>query len=356
MTAVARISIVESRLAAQPERLAALGPAKGLQNLLAELAESGLCPQRWTEQAVIETIVRSAASSMASVKSALRGWAGFADAALAAEGRHLPPSEQGLVAWSQHFRCAGTYVNYVGYLRLGCQVMGLDSRGVGGPIVDRAKRMLKRDGAEPRAKLALRADLLRRLMGTARAHGQEVMAMLYLASYLFMLRVPSEGLPMTVGSDTAAPLGGAHSCVAVVGRQLVLKLARRKNRPRGSTLKRGCSCPQSSWMCPVHVLGDWLAAQPCGTAPFAAISAARARALLREHLASMGIADAQAHSLHDFRRGHARDLAEAGASPDSIKALGEWVSPAFLKYLDVSTVEAQYVLQAHLDDSEDDDV
>ena len=34
---------------------------------------------------------------------------------------------------------------------------------------------------------------------------------------------------------------------------------------------------------------------------------------------------------------------------------GEWSSPAFLAYLEKEELEAEVVLQAHLDDSEDDD-
>jgi hypothetical protein len=34
---------------------------------------------------------------------------------------------------------------------------------------------------------------------------------------------------------------------------------------------------------------------------------------------------------------------------------GEWLSPAFLKYLDVSQLEKNVVLQAHVDESDDDD-
>ena len=109
-------------------------------------------------------------------------------------------------------------------------------------------------------------------------------------------------------------------------------------------------------MCPVHVLGVWLSSFPVGTAPFATISAPRARAVLREHLGVLRVADALAHSLHDFRRGHARDLVGAGCTPKVLKERGDWVSPAFLKYLDISAMEAQVVLQAQIDDSEDEDV
>ena len=46
------------------------------------------------------------------------------------------------------------------------------------------------------------------------------------------------------------------------------------------------------------------------------------------------------------------DLASAGGTLKTILAAGEWTSPAFLKYLDISELEEQAVLQAHVDDSD----
>ena len=80
-----------------------------------------------------------------------------------------------------------------------------------------------------------------------------------------------------------------------------------------------------------------------------------ARAALRARLASLGLADAAAYNLHDFRRGHAHDLAEAGGGLKQILDAGEWVSPAFLRYLDITQLEKRVAVQAHLDESDDDE-
>ena len=180
--------------------------------------------------------------------------------------------------------------------------------------------------------------------------------MLFLCAYTFLLRVPSEGLALTTGADPTAPLVGRHSCIATVGGVLVLRLAKRKNRPHGSTLRRACTCPNARWLCPVHVLGEWLGRLPIGSQPFTCYSAGTARSTLRDYLGQLAIAEAMAHSLHDFRRGHARDLTSAGGNLRVILEAGEWSSPAFLKYLDTEQVESQVVVQAHIDDSEDDDI
>ena len=67
------------------------------------------------------------------------------------------------------------------------------------------------------------------------------------------------------------------------------------------------------------------------------------------------VPQAELYRPHDFRRGHAKDLQEKGASVKEILAAGEWRSPAFLKYLDLDLLEHDLVVQAHLEDSSDED-
>ena len=69
---------------------------------------------------------------------------------------------------------------------------------------------------------------------------------------------------------------------------------------------------------------------------------------------------AETYRLHDFRRGHARDLQASGANLATILAAGDWKSPAFLSYIDKVELENEAVaelhLDAHLEDSSDEDV
>ena len=67
------------------------------------------------------------------------------------------------------------------------------------------------------------------------------------------------------------------------------------------------------------------------------------------------IEGAEMYRLHDFRRGHARDLQASGANLATILAAGEWRSPAFLQYLDKEELENQAVQQVHLDAHLDED-
>ena len=49
-------------------------------------------------------------------------------------------------------------------------------------------------------------------------------------------------------------------------------------------------------------------------------------------------------------------LPSAGAPLYQISAAGEWRSPAFLQYLDIHLLERDAVIQAHCDESEEEDL
>ena len=72
------------------------------------------------------------------------------------------------------------------------------------------------------------------------------------------------------------------------------------------------------------------------------------------------VPEAEKYRLHDFRRGHGRDLQASGANLATILAAGEWKSPAFLSYLDRVELENEAVaelhFEAHLEESSDEDV
>ena len=92
-----------------------------------------------------------------------------------------------------------------------------------------------------------------------------------------------------------------------------------------------------------------------------------------------GVACSGAYRTHDFRRGHAKDLQLSGMSyacsccvhccyyqrngfvvPGAplwqILEAGQWRSPAFLSYLDMHSLEKDLVVQAHCDESDEEDV
>ena len=92
-----------------------------------------------------------------------------------------------------------------------------------------------------------------------------------------------------------------------------------------------------------------------GTQPFVAISSAKAMAEMRRRLAKAGVAHAAEYRLHDFRRGHADDLARSGASLCTLLRAGDWKSAAFLAYLDTEDLAARAVLEASWQASDTED-
>ena len=95
-------------------------------------------------------------------------------------------------------------------------------------------------------------------------------ALLFLFSYSFLLRTPSEALPVRVGKD-----GGEIDSNAVLfkdGDQLVLILRRRKNKPQGSRLVRKCTCHRSKTSCVYHEIGALVDAAADGDSLFGGIS------------------------------------------------------------------------------------
>ena len=142
--AVARLTNAAAMPKEAPWALGTLGPNRGLEVLARDL--QFVRADQWVERAVQDVIARSAPGTISSAKSALRVWAAFADQSLDANGRRLPPSEEGLVAWSQCFHRAHTFSNYVSYLRLGCDILGVSSAGMDGPLLKRQKKWSQKKG------------------------------------------------------------------------------------------------------------------------------------------------------------------------------------------------------------------
>ena len=133
-------------------------------------------------------------------------------------------------------------------------------------------------------------------------------SLFFLMAYSFLLRVPSEAIPVTAGSVGPCML-------AREGNFVVLTLARRKNRPNGSRLARGCWCKESPLTCPLCLLSPLLVNAKAGGKLFPNVTTSNVNHVLRSMLAELGIPNAERYRTHDFRRGHAKDLQLAGASP-----------------------------------------
>ena len=311
------------------------------------------------ENARNSALAGSCPKSHKSVISGLRCYQRYAQQVLGrTEYDDLPPTVDELLAWSTLFRCKKTFANYLNYVRLGCELQRANTSAFDSPLLARAQRSIEKKGKYvARGKMFLRmtdvCDLLTLADGI---EPWRPLAMLFLTSYIFLLRVPSEGLPITVHSNGVRD---GHAVISFDKNELVLRLESRKNRDHGSTLRRGCWCQKCKAMCPVHVLWPWFKSLPPGQRPFANITDKLALSELRRWLRLLKVPDADKYKLHDFRRGHGRDLQSLGSNLATILAAGEWKSPAFLCYLDKVELENEAVaeahFQAHLDESSEEE-
>ena len=215
-----------------------------------------------------------------------------------------------LLAWSMAFRVRATFVNYVGYVRTGCLIAGCSVDAFSDPAVQKAKWGIDDSvNFERRPPTFLQLPLVRALVLLGKRRLEfAVHSMLYLCTYVFLLRLPSEAMPLTAweGDSSLAPGDDPASPM------LVCTLRRRKNKPRGSVLSRRCWCAKDKVTCPVHVLLPRVMDCPKEARLFQGISRYAANAKLRKMLTILEVPDASKYSVHDCRRGHAKGMQVAG--------------------------------------------
>lgn len=281
--------------------------------------------------------------------------------------RHaFPPSMQNLLGWSNCFQCLGTFTNYLGYLRSACHAQGCDAPPVGHPALRLAMiSIVKRELYQAKPKMFINKSLVSDMVLSVQRGWEDINgAALWLTSYIFLLRLPSEALPACRGSPDNSALADKQTLIWKDGNEICLRLLRRKNRDHGSgILRRGCTCNlrirktrpaaysteviessivrQSTHMCPVHGLWEnFWAGRAEGEQPwYHTIDAAGARLRMRELLQKLKVPAAQRYGTHDFRRGHAEDMRKSGCTLAEILKAGQWRSAAFMSYLDEAAMD-----------------
>lgn len=194
---------------------------------------------------------------------------------------------------------------------------------------------------------------VRRLIREARLLGRLDFALVCLFASVFLLRVPSECLPLCFDRL------GEHSSLrlqTVGGRlELVLSLRSRKNLPQGSVLTRGCTCARDPVLCAPHGLMQWAQAKGrAWTGSLFSYPASSFRRDLQQAVASLRIPEPQAFSSQSFRRGTAQELCASGSPLAVILEAGQWRSNAFMQYLCRADIEGAALLDVILADSDSD--
>jgi len=294
--------------------------------------------------------VSSQKRSLPSVIAGLRCWGAFAQEALRypANADMPPASSQDVQRWLTIFRNARTASNYLGYLRWACRAFSLekdwDDEALG--VVVRGLRVRSFDliGEAMPVKWRLTHVAVKQVVELAdRVRGfRKGFSECAVIAWDFLLRVQSEAIGLQcghAGEITCIP-PARHSAVYVdAAGLLVIGLRRRKHRPRGSVLKRGCSCrTRGESTCGPHRLGPYLERAQQGERLWD-FSAAEFLRDLRRALTLLGVAHGREYTLKAFRAGHAAEIAKSGASWAEVLAAGEWRSLAALSYVDADAVD-----------------
>ena len=303
----------------------------------------------WVEVARLEAICGTCTGSVNGMTSAMKQWKHFAQDVIGMKaGQELPPTVEGLTAWSRMFFCLTTYENYLRAVKAACLIGSVSTAAFSDPLIARAKKTIKALAAPPKAKQVIRHKLLLKLIEKTIEEKDEASQLLYILAYGFMLRVPSEALKVRIATATNIAFGleeDDHSALYKKGDRMQLVLKKRKNQPHGTTIVRECWCAAEGATCPVHAIERLIQSMNEGHQPIAKISANRANSELRRRLYEMKVESAWSYCTHDFRRGHAVDLQRGGASLCTILEAGQWKTKSFADYQKMHLVEADAVLE-----------
>ena len=143
--------------------------------------------------------------------SGMRAWAKFADGVLGANGDHIPPTVEGLLAFSEMFRSVGTFKNYVGAISYACDLANVPGDACRDRLLKRAKDAIRERGTGCRERRFIQRPLLRKLVLLASEEGDRVEAALYVLCYAFMLRSPSETGQLAFVNGHLGQTSHAHS-------------------------------------------------------------------------------------------------------------------------------------------------
>ena len=209
--------------------IAKLGPQKAARAMVATYAHQ--CERdAWAWEARARAIAGSCAGSLPSAKSGMRAWVGFFRDVLGRRGEPFPPAVDDLLAWSRLFRQPKTFGNYLNYVRLACELAGASTAVFGHPSLKRTRNAIaKRRLCVVREPQFIRQEMVAKCLGLLeRKPHLERLVYLCLTAYVFLLRVPSEAIPIAAHGHT--------------GGKVEVWLPKRKNRLVPSSVLRACWC------------------------------------------------------------------------------------------------------------------
>ena len=301
----------------------------------------------WQQSLDVHAILTKLASiqkSSSTYASGLRAWGVFCD--LMRIPSHFPAREQDVERFSGVFRNPATYSLYLKHLRFAHRLLRLPT-GWHTDAVKQLERGAAKCRPEPVRRPAILAPEARRVIKAAMARNDVEMAAMYAIARLYMLRVPSECIPLQVA--------GGHSEIHTQEKAASIILFRRKNFQTPTVVHRHCVCEtEGRTLCGVCWLVEWIRGMgPRPSGRLFDITATTFTKHLRRDVLSAGVAQAPKLGSHCWRRGMAQDLVNAGGSLATLLRVGQWKSSAFCMYLSEHSVDELAISKLIIDHSDD---
>ena len=166
--------------------------------ILAERLRVGNNKRKWVAEARVTAVLGSCPHTLQSLQSGVNNYLSYCEIALGSREAGLPPTVDTLLGWSHTHRCAGTFSNYVGHVASYCLAVGIECPSTSHPAVCRAKQAIAKRllFVSPEQRFIQHCMLKNMIRATEKGLEAEAFAMLCLFYYLFLLRVPSEALPV----------------------------------------------------------------------------------------------------------------------------------------------------------------
>jgi hypothetical protein len=159
---------------------------------------------------------------------------------------HFPASTEMVLRWCAMFSNAGTLSHYITHLKWAHRFLRLGETWYTRTVQQAVKGIGKTPSVR-RPRVALKSKVVQSLIKEAVRDGHSDMACLMAVGRLFLLRIPSEGVPLE--------WSGEHSKITLTEEKATILLARRKNSNVPVELTRKCCCLTSGrTLCAVHWL------------------------------------------------------------------------------------------------------
>ena len=252
--------------------------------------------------------------------------------------------------WGTVFRPGKTYGLYVSHLAKACQILDipLDWYDESAHAVARGLTNI-RDVSATFDNFIFK-EIFRALLAHEGLDSEE--GKLFYVSFVFLLRVQSEAIPMRRASNSDRILDKSPvEFKSVIGirdiggeDRLVLKLKTRKNQKHSSVIMRPCSCGGSviggSGLCPIHDFWPAVRRASAVHSPlFPTLLKRNMNRVLKASLASINIPDAELYTLKGFRRGCLMVIKRSGSTLAVILGSGGWRAAGFRAYLSLQEDE-----------------